>query len=73
MNAPLPPNPGLCARCAHAQLVRTPRSAFWLCALSREDDRFEKYPRIPVLSCDGFQLLPDDETPPEGPGRGSQE
>ena len=74
MPAPRLPRAGLCERCAHARLVRTPRSAFWLCARSRDDERFERYPRIPVLECPGFEPLPEGETPPEGlPGRGSQE
>jgi hypothetical protein len=73
MPSPAPPPAGLCERCAHARLVRTPRSAFWLCGRARDDARFQRYPRIPVLECPGFETLPDGETPPEGPpGRGSQ-
>lgn len=73
MSEPLPPRAGLCEHCAHARSVRTPRSAFWLCGRSRDDARFERYPRIPVLACPGFEVLVDGETPPEvPPGRGSQ-
>jgi hypothetical protein len=45
---------GLCARCCHARLVETPRSVFWMCALAASDARFPRYPRLPVLACDGF-------------------
>jgi hypothetical protein len=30
-------------------------SEFILCALSRTDDRFPRYPRLPVLRCDGYR------------------
>jgi hypothetical protein len=29
-------------------------SVFLLCRLSESDTRFEKYPRLPVLTCEGF-------------------
>ena len=46
---------GLCERCAHVQLVTSAReSTFYLCRLSLVDDRFPRYPRIPVLACPGF-------------------
>ena len=46
---------GLCEHCKHARIVATTRSVFWLCALSATDDRFEKYPRMPVLECEGYE------------------
>jgi len=46
---------GLCAGCRHARLVSTPRSRFWLCERSREDASFDRYPRLPVLACRGFE------------------
>jgi len=62
------PSPGLCARCAHAQVVRTPRgSTFYLCRLSAVDPRFPKYPRLPVLACGGFR----DQTGSGGAGEGA--
>jgi len=65
---PEAPKPaGLCEHCRWARIIRTPRSAFWLCARSREDARFERYPRLPMLSCPGFEPLPPGETPVEGP------
>ena len=46
---------GLCLTCVHARQVRTPRSTFWLCQLSATDPRFERYPRLPVVACDGWE------------------
>ena len=59
---------GLCRRCVHAQLVSTPRSGFWLCGLSRTDPRFERYPRLPVNACEGFEPGAEHEPPPEARG-----
>ncbi|HWF55618.1 MAG TPA: hypothetical protein VG223_13350 [Solirubrobacteraceae bacterium] len=52
----LPPA-GLCNSCVHQQLVRTTRgSVFSLCRRSRDEpERFPRYPRLPVLSCPGFE------------------
>lgn len=51
------PPAGLCDRCVHQQLVSNTRgSTFSLCRRSRtEPQRFVRYPRLPVASCDGFQ------------------
>jgi hypothetical protein len=58
------PRVGLCSVCAHARLVATRRgSAFFLCGLSKRDDRFPRYPRLPVLRCAGFV-----EGEPRAPG-----
>lgn len=47
---------GLCAECAWARRVPNRReSVFVLCALSREDPRYAKYPRLPVLACPGYR------------------
>jgi hypothetical protein len=47
---------GLCAACAHVRVVRSDReSVFYLCELSKIDQRFPKYPRLPVLSCSGYE------------------
>ena len=58
---------GLCARCVHARIIRTARSMFWLCELAREDARFERYPRLPVLTCAGHEALPAGARVAEGP------
>lgn len=53
---------GLCGRCRHARTVRSRRgSRFWLCARSRSDPRFPRYPTLPVLSCAGFQADGDGD------------
>jgi len=47
---------GLCAECRYAQRIASSKgSTFLLCALSRTDARFPKYPRLPVLSCSGYE------------------
>ena len=46
---------GLCSGCRHARVVRTPRSRFWLCRLAAVDPRFDRYPRLPVIRCIGFE------------------
>lgn len=55
MSHEAPSAAGLCATCAHMRIVTTPRSRFVLCEKSREDERFVRYPRLPVLSCDGHE------------------
>lgn len=50
---------GLCANCAHARRIASDRGAeFYMCALSKTDPRFPKYPRLPVISCSGY--APED-------------
>jgi hypothetical protein len=47
---------GLCDTCAHARRVASARgSAFILCARSKDDPRFPKYPRLPMIRCAGFE------------------
>jgi hypothetical protein len=46
---------GLCVDCRHAQRIESNKgSLFLLCALSKTDPRFPKYPRLPVLVCSGY-------------------
>jgi len=53
---------GLCDGCEHQQLVANTRgSTFSLCRLSREDQAFPRYPRLPVLECPGFRPRPDPQ------------
>jgi hypothetical protein len=48
-------HPGLCASCAHAQVITSSReSVFYLCRLSLTDPRFRKYPPLPVVACAGY-------------------
>jgi hypothetical protein len=62
-----PPANGLCDACLHQRLVPNTRgSVFSLCERSRQDPAYPRYPRIPVLSCPGFerrQPAPPSERP----------
>ncbi len=50
------PEVGLCVGCIHAKrIVSAKRSVFWFCGRSEWDPRFPKYPRLPVLSCEGYE------------------
>jgi hypothetical protein len=47
---------GLCADCVHSRRIESDRgSIFFLCRLALVDPQFQKYPRLPVLSCPGYQ------------------
>ena len=47
---------GLCDSCVHQKLIRTGRgSVFSMCLRSKTDERFPKYPRIPVERCQGYE------------------
>lgn len=47
--------PGLCADCAQVRVITNRNgSRFYLCDRSREDPRFPRYPRLPVLRCAGY-------------------
>ncbi|MEY2441964.1 MAG: hypothetical protein QOJ46_1390 [bacterium] len=47
---------GLCDRCRHQKVIRNTRgSSFSLCRRARDDDRYPKYPRLPVLRCPGYE------------------
>jgi hypothetical protein len=47
---------GLCDSCRHQRIVRNTRgSSFSLCERSRTDERYPKYPRLPVERCPGFE------------------
>ncbi len=49
-------DPGLCSTCAHSQRVGTTRGTlYWMCELSKSDPRFRKYPKLPVLKCEGYE------------------
>jgi hypothetical protein len=51
-----PPDAGLCDSCRHQQLVPNTRgSTFSLCLRSRTDSRYPRYPRLPVVECDGHE------------------
>jgi hypothetical protein len=47
---------GLCASCKHVQLIKSDRgSVFYSCGLSARNPQFPKYPRLPMLSCAGYE------------------
>ncbi|MGO9249012.1 MAG: hypothetical protein ACLQQB_12475 [Solirubrobacteraceae bacterium] len=47
---------GLCDTCQHQVEVRNTRgSVFSLCARSRSDPAYPRYPRLPVIECDGYE------------------
>jgi len=47
---------GLCATCRHARTIRNARgSIFHLCCRAETDERFARYPRLPVLLCPGHE------------------
>jgi hypothetical protein len=46
---------GLCSDCRHCRIVKSERSAFYLCRLSLTNPEYCKYPLLPVLRCPGYQ------------------
>lgn len=59
---------GLCSLCAHQRVVVSGRgSTFSLCLRAREDSRFAKYPRVPVLTCAGYEPRGSEAEDPEPP------
>lgn len=47
---------GMCATCLHVRRMQSDRgSVFFLCQLALSDQRFRKYPSLPVLQCDGYR------------------
>jgi len=49
---------GLCDSCSHQKLIRNTRgSTFSMCELAKTDERYPKYPRLPVERCAGYQPL----------------
>ena len=50
------PDVGLCAECKHARVQRNARgSEFWRCLRAETDARFERYPRLPMGQCPGYE------------------
>jgi hypothetical protein len=47
---------GLCDTCRHQKIVKSGRgSVFSMCLRSKTDERFPKYPRLPVRECHGYE------------------
>ncbi len=54
---------GLCPSCVNMREMRNDRgSVFLLCLLSKTDQRFPKYPRLPVLACEGYSKRAEEPT-----------
>jgi hypothetical protein len=55
-------NAGLCSTCRFVRIIETRTgSRFYYCRLSDDDDRFVKYPVVPVVECPGYQQQPLQE------------
>jgi hypothetical protein len=53
---PTPPPAGLCDSCVHQRKIHNTRgSSFSLCARSKTDRAYPRYPRLPVRECAGYQ------------------
>jgi hypothetical protein len=51
-----PMRAGLCDSCRHQKLIRNTRgSTFSMCERSKTDERYPKYPRLPVVECAGWE------------------
>jgi hypothetical protein len=47
---------GLCDSCRHQKLIHNTRgSTFSMCERSKTDERYPKYPRLPVVECAGWE------------------
>lgn len=69
MSAPEVASPaeGLCASCRHRRVIETRKgSRFTLCRLSESDPRWARYPRLPVLRCEGYERADRDGGTPTG-------
>ena len=65
----LPAEPGLCGACRHASVKGTNRGTAYLrCTRAAWDDRLEKYPRLPVTRCAGFEPAAGDGHPAQAAG-----
>ncbi len=48
-------SPGLCSDCIHARSITSDKGSIFIqCLLSFSDPQFAKYPRLPVLTCNGY-------------------
>jgi len=58
------PAVGLCSDCQHCRIVKSERSAFYLCRMSFTNPEYRKYPPLPVLRCPGYRARPAGEVEP---------
>ena len=59
----------LCETCKNMREVRTTRSRFLLCELSVTNADYPKYPRQPVVRCDGYKPSDENEEPQTQSGK----
>ena len=46
---------GECSMCVHCRRITSPRgSLFFMCQRAETDERFVRYPALPVWNCPGF-------------------
>jgi len=46
---------GLCSSCEYSRVVESARgSSFYLCRLSETDERYRRYPQLPVVECSRY-------------------
>jgi len=56
---------GLCVSCGWRREIESRTgSRYSLCERSRDDSRYPRYPRLPVLACPGYQPLTSEEESP---------
>ncbi|MEM7048438.1 MAG: hypothetical protein AAF604_02215 [Acidobacteriota bacterium] len=60
----LPLHPGLCANCQFLELQASKTSVFVRCGRSDDDERFPRYPRLPVHVCLGYEKRPQEPPSP---------
>jgi len=57
---------GLCASCAYMRVLQSDRNAiFYQCRRAAIDPRFPQYPRLPVLTCSGYEVQEGSERQPK--------
>jgi hypothetical protein len=51
---------GLCSNCRFAKRIESGKgSRFFLCRRSESDPGYPRYPRLPILSCVGYEAVED--------------
>ncbi len=57
---------GRCLNCLYARVVGTrANDRYYLCERSIDDPRYARYPRLPMLTCDGHEHRAEIVTPRE--------
>lgn len=54
--APTSPPTGLCESCGHSRMIVSGKgSRFFYCTRADTEERYPKYPRLPVVECPGYK------------------